>query len=53
MNFLDIIYRLSLNLKNDVSETGVCLRYQVKRAMLDPSEVWTSSIYWAQKVGFT
>jgi hypothetical protein len=32
-NFLDIIHRLSLIKKNtyDVSETGVCLRHQVKK----------------------
>jgi len=29
-NFLDIIHRLSLIKTQDVSETGVCLRHQVK-----------------------
>jgi hypothetical protein len=53
--FLDIIHRL-VHLKKNVSETGFCLRPQVKPTQLDPIDraspylrtFFFSSIYWIQ-----
>jgi hypothetical protein len=57
--FLDIIHRPVYSAKHDVSETGFCLRLQVKPTQLGPIDgaipylrrqghIGTSSIDWAQ-----